>query len=628
MKLLSPCCQNQQDYNPLKVWDGKSRRTTNCKKCKKSFDITKDTIIHKGPTKSLQPRGDLKTVNIPPQPNDVSLQGPPSTSNLSMKTIIKNFCLDQLQRQTRFSGVALKTLSSDAFLREGEVLDDIYWTSDDPPYQRPVWLYPWQPKGIEMMRSGHCMYLGSRQKIGKSLTAALADFEDMIGTPGFVITLIAPRRDLAQKLLRQMFKETIEIKRCEYEDGIMKIIPTGQRFNLWNIFKQYILIDNALEKVFKNGSRIQVITLDYASVQGISSDVIHIEEFDKVVRLTKEGGRSDKLEALAGLLPQIRARPTAKIRITCNNASGLFRILRDRLHPFGRFFPVYMETPHPGGEFSGQHHIANDFIPDHKPDVDDILKVLMTALMGQGYVKQQLENVDDFTGELWNPEKVEQAYERGKEVDQKRTYYPRVYMGIDPGAGHGYAVVIFGRVGKQVILLWAKVYHSGDSYDARYSSKLEQMGVEISQAYIKWNCQGVAAESNSGNKLIMPYIESYYKKRIIGNHTHRSKWFVRWSNFGRESPEGNPDAKAIPKNNFVINMTLLFDHDYMVLQERNEYEQLLHLEITMYDPGKTAEKYKGDLCEASLHACYHLVGGKKFLKEVTGHKPKERVYGW
>lgn len=45
MKLLSPCCHNQQDYNPKKKWDGKRRRTTNCKKCNTSFDINKDTII-------------------------------------------------------------------------------------------------------------------------------------------------------------------------------------------------------------------------------------------------------------------------------------------------------------------------------------------------------------------------------------------------------------------------------------------------------------------------------------------------------------------------------------------------------------------------------------------------------
>jgi hypothetical protein len=564
--------------------------------------------------------------NIPPRVT-AATPTPLSTSPESMRTIIKKFCLEQLRGHKKFAGVALQTLTKDAFLREGEIIDDIYWTSDEPAYERPDWLYPWQPAGIDMMRAGHCMYLGSRQKVGKTLTAALADFEDMIANPGFVVTLIAPRRDLAQKLLHQMFKETIELKRCEYIDGVMNIIPTGIKFNLWNIFKHYIVIDNKLEKVFKNGSKIQVITLDYASVQGISSDVVHIEEFDKVVRLTKEGGRSDKLEALAGLLPQIRARPTAKIRITCNNASGLFRILRDRLDPFGRFFPVYMETPHPGRPFDGQHHIANDFIPDEKPEVDDILKVLMTALMGQGYVKQQLENVDDFTGELWSPRKVEEAYNRGKSVDQDRRFYPRVYMGIDPGAGHGYAVVIFTKLGNQVILLWAQVYHSGDPYDG-YDSKLDQMGSEIAEALIYWSCHAIAAESNSGNKLIIPFIESYYKKKIIGDNIHRSKWHVIWSNFGREHPEGSDISKVVPKNRFIITMSLLFDHDYMVLQERNNTEELLHLEIVMYDPSKTAEKYKGDICEAMLHCCYHLVGGKAFLKEVTGQKKPDRVFGW
>ena len=60
MKLLSPCCQNQQDYNPRKKWDGHSRRTTLCKKCKKVFDIDNDTLIEEESVKNIEE-------SIPPQ---------------------------------------------------------------------------------------------------------------------------------------------------------------------------------------------------------------------------------------------------------------------------------------------------------------------------------------------------------------------------------------------------------------------------------------------------------------------------------------------------------------------------------------------------------------------------------
>ena len=54
MKLLSSCCQNQQAYNPRKEWDGKSRRTTNCKQCGESFDINENTIIHEEEVKKVE----------------------------------------------------------------------------------------------------------------------------------------------------------------------------------------------------------------------------------------------------------------------------------------------------------------------------------------------------------------------------------------------------------------------------------------------------------------------------------------------------------------------------------------------------------------------------------------------
>ena len=45
MKLVSPCCQNVQEYNPRSKVTWSKKRVTACKKCGKQFIIKKDHVI-------------------------------------------------------------------------------------------------------------------------------------------------------------------------------------------------------------------------------------------------------------------------------------------------------------------------------------------------------------------------------------------------------------------------------------------------------------------------------------------------------------------------------------------------------------------------------------------------------
>lgn len=608
MKLLTPCCQVQQDYNPKKKWNGKNRRTTTCRKCKKSFDINEHTIIHEETEdnmKSTKTKVSLKALNMPStvggvEPPTNPLLDPNLFSNVNIKTLLKNDSIMEILDNGRNKSKAYDVLTKAEFIEQGEIKHGVYWTSDIKPYQRPSFIFPWQSVGIDLMEAGHCMWQASRQKIGKTTGAFNADFEDMLMTPGTVVTLVAPGMEQATVLLRQGFKEVLTL-----EDG--------RKFDLWSqLYEPYFIVDNVKKMVMKNGSLLQVIPLSEYTTPGYATDILHIEELDKIVK------DPQKLRGLGAVLPTIRARRGyAKLRITCNNTAGVYRILREDLKDLYPYLTIYMEKPRPlNSKFTGEHHIYNEMYNcPEKPDIDIILQRIMDCVMGQDYTKMQLGNVDDYSGDVFNPDKLDAAYKRGREFIPRKAY-DNCLMGIDPGAIHAFAITIYGREGLRIYHLWTGRFSVSGTDPTEQENMLKKIAKIAAQVYVIYHCQGIASESNSGAKLIIPLINKYIRKEIVkvSGQTYAKAAPPIWSNFGADKEKGNPDAHAIPRVDFITLMQYLFNYNMITLQDTNEDEHFQRIEFARYHPDESKEKYKGDCVDASMHACWHLCGGYDYIK--------------
>ncbi len=544
----------------------------------------------------------------------------PTYPDVNIKSLLKNWSIHQLYTNSKFSGQAMQTLTKSEFIEQGEIKHGIYWTSDMPPYHRPDWLYPWQSVGIDLMLLGHCLWQAGRQLIGKTTGAGFADFEDMIIKPNTVIGLAAPGVKQCENLLRQMFKEVITL-------------PDGSKFDLWHqLFKPYFIVDNVNKYVMKNGSMIYIIPLNEGTAPGAAIDILHIEEIDKAV------DDPQKLRGLGAILPTIRARRDhAKIRITCNVKSAVYRVLREELKQFGPYFPIYMEKPYDTRtqKFTGLHYIYNEHIEyDHKPDIDDILQVLMDTILGSGFTQSQLGNMDDFEGSMWNPDKLDKAYEKGKTYSFKE-HYEHSAMGIDPGAVHAFAITIWGKEGvgrgSELIKLWSGRFTISGRTETEKQKMIKIIAKSCAKAYLEYDCEFVAYESNSGALLIVPFIGHYVRKFREKEEKYKNsyaKWREKRSNFGADKEQG-PQGKIISRADYIMLLSILIDYEMVTIPIISASDNILRLEFARYKPaekGAKDAKYKGDMVDSTLHVVWHLCGGRSFVREMTRKIKKVGAY--
>jgi hypothetical protein len=529
----------------------------------------------------------------------------PDYSKWNVKKTVYNYCMHQLNTSGRFAGQALQTLTKPEFLERSEIKHGVYWTSDMPPYRRPSWVYPWQSVGIDFMLNGHTLWQAGRQKIGKTTGAFMADFEDMLTIPGTVVTLVAPGLTQAEALLRQGFKEILTL-------------DNGSKFDLWNqLYQPYFIVDNVKKMVMKNGSLLQVIPLSEYTTPGYATDILHIEELDKTVK------DPQKLRGLGAILPTIRARRDyAKLRVTCNNTSGIYRILREDLKDLYPYVVIYMEKPYDINtqKFTGKHFVYNEFYKCKKvPDIDEILKRIMDCTMGQAYTKQQIGNVDDYGDDTFNPDKMELAYKKGKSFVPKEIY-DHVVMGIDPGAIHAFAITIYAKERLQIYHLWTGRFTISGKTSEEQEKMLKKIAKTCAQMYVLYNCEYIASESNSGARLIIPLINYYIKKELkrLNYSSHAEVAEPLWSNFGQDREMGEDAKKIYARADLIMLMQYLFDYEVITLQDRNEDEHTQKVEFARYKPSESKEKYKGDCVDASLHAVWNLCGGEDYIKELTG----------
>ena len=593
------------------------RPRKSCPRCHKPSDLTRKKRI----TKSNQkPSSGHITQTTTGGGTPTLLPLIPEYKDINIKSLLKNWSIHQLYTNSNFSGQAMQTLCKPEFIEQGQVVQGkVYWTSDMPPYHRPSFIYPWQNVGIDLMLLGHCMWQAGRQLVGKTTGAGFANFEDMLMIDNTVIGLAAPGVQQCRNLLRQMFKEVITL-----EDG--------SKFDLWNqLFKPYFIIDNADKYVMKNGSMIYIIPLSESTAPGAAIDILHIEEIDKAV------DDPQKLRGLGAILPTIRARrDKAKIRITCNVKSAVYRVLREEIKKFGPYFPIYMEKPYNTAteKFTGLHYIYNEHIEyDHKPDIDDILQVLMDTILGTGYTQAQLGNLDDFEGSMWNPDKMDICYDKGKAYRFKE-HYEHSAMGIDPGAVHAFAITIWGKEGSgtnsELIKLWSARFTISGRLETEREKMIKTIAKTCAKAYLEYDCEFVAFESNSGALLIVPFIGYYVKKfrEEKQYQTSYAKWRERVSNFGGDKEQG-PQGKIISRADYIMLLSILIDYEMVIIPILNSSDNILKLEFARYKPaekGAKDAKYKGDMVDSTLHVVWHLCGGRKFIRELMTLGKKEGVY--
>jgi hypothetical protein len=451
------------------------------------------------------------------------------------------------------------------------------------------------------------MWQAGRQKIGKTTGAFNADFEDMLMKPGTVVTLVAPGKTQAEALLRQGFKEILTL-----EDG--------SKFDLWHqLYQPYFIIDNVTKYVMKNGSLLQVIPCSEYTTPGYATDILHIEELDKIVQ------NPQALRGLGAVLPTIRARKQyAKFRITCNNTAGVYRILREDLKELYPYVTIYMEKPYDirTQKFSGKHHIYNrHYECTTAPDIDEILKVIMDCTMGRSYTQQQLGNIDDYEGETFNPDKVDLAYKKGKTFIPKKIYDDTI-LAIDPGAVHNFATGIFGNEGLEFFQLWIKGFSISGKTDKEQEKMLKRICKTLAHAYVDYSCTAIVSESNSGARLIVPMIVHYIKKYIQEakeTSTTRAKIpQIIWSNWGGDREQGYEASNIISRVDYITLMQYVFDYGKIILQDRNDDEHLCRVEFSRYKPEESKEKYKGDFVDMSMHGVWYLAGGLNYINRLIG----------
>ena len=507
--------------------------------------------------------------------------------SMSIKAKLKMFgemALDTyllVGQETRVLGKAIDLLSKEEFIEQGEIKDGVYWTSETPPYERPPFLYAHQKVAMKLMDLGHLLWQASRQLAGKTTTGLIKDFEDMLEEPHYTVALVAPTVPLAVEVLFKWLHDPIKYK--------------GKRFTFYNMIKPYLLKKpNQNGFMLKNDSRLMIISLNQAGAQGRTIDKIHITELDKL------GSEQSKRIALAGVINSLRANKEAKVLIDCNMPTGIFRLLKQELYKFGRYFPIYDEDPFDENDYQGRHSIINeDVLVKVPPTLDDILKIFSEILVSYAFAEGQFYNIDDVSDECFNPSKVEIAYNTEY---NREDYFVKTTAGIDPGGKvDAFGISIWSQAKSgNVVLRWTKRF-----FNAKHTAK--EQAKEIAKNLLLFNVEHIQSESSAGAPWSLSLIEHYVNKYSEG----KIKIPFKYVNF-----QGK--GKALAKDNFVYLFKILLDMERIILFERDKEERALHHQIVKYIPNKSeSNNNPDDLVESGFHGIWKLLGGFRYIKKIT-----------
>ncbi|GAF70267.1 unnamed protein product, partial [marine sediment metagenome] len=229
----------------------------------------------------------------------------------------------------------------------------------------------------------------------------------------------------------------------------------------------------------------------------------------------------------------------------------------------------------------------------------DILKIFSEILVSYAFAEGQFYNIDDVSDECFNPSKTEIAYNTEY---NREDYFVKTTAGIDPGGkvdAFGISIWSLTKGGK-VVLRWVKRY-----FNAKHTAK--EQAKEIAKQLLLFNVEKIQSESSAGApwslSLINHYVNKYSEGKIKIPH--------EYVNF-----EGK--GKALSKDNFVYLFKILLDIERIIMFERDKEERALHHQIVKYIPNKSeSNNNPDDLIESAFHCIWMLLGGFKYIKEIT-----------
>ncbi len=247
----------------------------------------------------------------------------------------------------------------------------------------------------------------------------------------------------------------------------------------------------------------------------------------------------------------------------------------------------------------------------------------MDVLMGQGYTAMQLYNMDSYEGDLFNPDAVSRAYAR--EIP-KKLRFEHSGMGVDPGAIHAFAVTVYGMDDMDVFHLSTNRWSLYELSEEQYENILEEIIQECAYLYVRYSCEFIASESNSGAKLIIPAIGKRVKeilKRMQGNSF--AVWREIWSNFAGDT-EKLPNIHRVERGDYITLLQYLFLYDKISLKDTTPAEHVQRMEFARYDPTAEKEKMKGDCVDSTMHELWWMCGGRKYIDRLLGQAKKVKMY--
>ena len=148
---------------------------------------------------------------------------------------------------------------------------------------------------------------------------------------------------------------------------------------------------------------------------------------------------------------------------------------------------------------------------------------------------------------------------------------------------------------------------------------LKKIAKSCAYAYIENHCTSIVSESNSGARLIIPFIVHYIKKFLpLARGSRAILPEIVWSNWGSDREQGYEAPRIISRVDYITLAQTILDYGKITLQDRNEHEQLMRVEFARYKPQDSKEKYKGDFVDMSLHGWWQLTGGFDYIDRLIG----------
>jgi hypothetical protein len=353
--------------------------------------------------------------------------------------------------------------------------------------------------------------------------------------------------------------------------------------------KPYYAAESATRCTVKNIlgtiSMFEIHNTTVNDVSGCTGNV-WIDEVDKVLK--------DNPRVIATAVALLRSNPKLRLIFTMNKGSGTYKLLLEKLQKWAEGSTTIQlqflllekkDAPWAQNQDAGELNERDEFIGD-----------IMQVCMGEEFVKQQLENADTGSGDAFNYTSLEDAFALYETyLRHLNGKYPALrYMTIDPsGTGHPFGVFIGGYnpLTNEHIEIESCEIQMGDVDPVTHELwSPQKINTWLLAKVREYGIKKVAIESNSGGQQIAIFLRANGIECIMQNFGAPNSPFSR-SNFLKLANHFLDERKVVLKN------------------------QKLKSELTIYNPAKDKDKFKGDVADAFLHYIWLSVGGIGYLRK-------------